>query len=60
MLAATLLIDLMYSGLAHIGWIAQLGVPIVAHGFFDVFDGTIQMIVFTMLTMVNIKMTAEH
>lgn len=60
MLAATLLIDLMYSGLAHIGWIAQIGVPILAHGFFDVFDGTIQMIVFTMLTMVNIKMLADH
>ncbi|MDU4133123.1 MAG: F0F1 ATP synthase subunit A, partial [Clostridium perfringens] len=60
MLAATLLIDLMYSGLGHISWFAQLGMPILAHGFFDVFDGTIQMIVFTMLTMVNIKIIADH
>ena len=39
---------------------AQLGIPIIVHGYFDIFDGLIQMIVFTMLTMINIKQTAEH
>ncbi|MPQ42535.1 F0F1 ATP synthase subunit A [Clostridium tarantellae] len=60
MLAATLIIELLYDALNHVAWFAQLGIPIFAHAYFDVFDGTIQMIVFTMLTMVNIKMTAEH
>lgn len=60
MLAATILLELLYEALGSIGPIAQLGLPIIAHGYFDVFDGTIQMLVFTMLTMINIKLTAEH
>lgn len=60
MLAATILLELLYEALGAIGPIAQLGLPIIAHGYFDVFDGTIQMLVFTMLTMINIKLTAEH
>ena len=60
MLAATLLINILYSALGSISWVAQLGIPIIAHGYFDLFDGTIQMLVFTMLTIINIKVTAEH
>lgn len=60
MLAATLLVDLIYEALGHVAWIAQIGAPIIAHGYFDLFDGSIQMLVFTMLTIINIKMTAEH
>ncbi|MGL5152556.1 MAG: F0F1 ATP synthase subunit A [Clostridium sp.] len=60
MLAATILLELLYEALGGIGPIAQLGLPIIAHGYFDIFDGTIQMLVFTMLTMINIKLTAEH
>ncbi|MGL4774462.1 MAG: F0F1 ATP synthase subunit A [Clostridium sp.] len=60
MLAATILLELLYEALGSIGPIAQLGLPIIAHGYFDVFDGSIQMLVFTMLTMINIKLTAEH
>lgn len=60
MLAATMLIDMMYKALGSISVIAELGLPIIAHGYFDLFDGTIQMLVFTMLTIINIKMTAEH
>ncbi|WP_066871794.1 F0F1 ATP synthase subunit A [Clostridium mediterraneense] len=60
MLAASITVELIYEGLAHITWAAQIGLPIIAHGFFDLFDGTIQMIVFVMLTVINIKVLAEH
>lgn len=60
MLAATMLINMIYNALSSIGWLAEIGIPIIAHGYFDLFDGTIQMLVFTMLTLINIKMTAEH
>lgn len=60
MVAATLLVELLYSGLEQITFIAGIGLPIIAHGYFDLFDGVIQMIVFTMLTMINIKVTSEH
>ena len=56
MLAATILVDLVYEVLGHFA----IGVPIIVHGYFDVFDGTIQMLVFSMLTMIQIKLTAEH
>ncbi len=60
MIAATIILDLVYSGLGSIGIIAKLGLPILAHVYFDLFDGIIQTIVFAMLTMINIKVTAEH
>ncbi|MGL5616908.1 MAG: F0F1 ATP synthase subunit A [Sarcina sp.] len=60
MLAAVIIISLAYQGLAHIAWAAQIGLPIIAHFYFDVFDGTIQMIIFTMLTIVNIKIVEKH
>ena len=54
MLAATVLVDLVYEKLP------RLGLPIIVHGYLDLFDGTIQMLVFTMLTMIQIKLTAEE
>ena len=60
MVAATVVIELVYKALGSIGMFAQFGLPIFVHGYFDLFDGTIQMIVFVMLTMINIKVTAEH
>lgn len=61
MYAATLLIGLVYDALNSFAFgIAQIGLPIIVHGYFDLFDGTIQMMVFTMLTIINIKITAEH
>lgn len=60
MYAASLLVGMIYSALAKVNMFAQIGLPIIAHGYFDLFDGTIQMLVFTMLTIINIKMTAEH
>lgn len=59
-LAATFLVELCYEALGHIGFIAQLGIPVPLHAYFDIFDGGIQMVIFIMLTMINIKMTAEH
>lgn len=60
MVAATVVIELVYHALGTMGMLAQFGLPIFVHGYFDLFDGTIQMIVFAMLTMINIKVTAEH
>jgi F-type H+-transporting ATPase subunit a len=54
MLAATLVVELVY------GALPKIGLPIIAHAYFDLFDGTIQMLVFSMLTMIQIKLIAEE
>lgn len=61
MTAAVVIMELIYGALGKtpLG-IAQLGIPIPFHFYFDVFDGSIQMIIFVMLTMINIKVIAEH
>jgi F-type H+-transporting ATPase subunit a len=59
-LAATVLVELSYEALGSLGFIAKLGIPIPLHVYFDIFDGAIQTIIFIMLTMINIKITAEH
>jgi len=59
-LAATFLVELCYEALGHIGFIPQLGIPIPLHAYFDIFDGGIQTVIFIMLTMINIKMIADH
>lgn len=56
MLVGSVVIGLVYQAMGHFAFI----VPIPLHAFFDLFDGVIQMFVFLMLTMVNIKITAEH
>ncbi|MCM0647550.1 F0F1 ATP synthase subunit A [Clostridium swellfunianum] len=58
--AGVVIMGLIYEGLGSINWFAQLGLPIIGHVYFDIFDGTVQMIVFTMLTMINIKIISEH
>lgn len=58
--AATIIMELLYSALNGVSSILTIGIPIPFHFYFDVFDGTIQMIIFVMLTMINIKITAEH
>lgn len=60
MLAASVLVGLVYQGLGGIGWFAQLAIPVPIHFYFDIFDGAVQMIIFTMLTMINIKVISEH
>jgi F-type H+-transporting ATPase subunit a len=58
--AGVIIVDLIYEALGSINWFAQLGLPIIGHVYFDLFEGTVQMIVFTMLTMIHIKITSEH
>lgn len=60
MFAATIIMELVYEGLSSIAWVAQLGIPIPLHMYFDLFDGTIQMVIFMMLTMINIVIISEH
>lgn len=59
-LAATFLVELVYEGLAGLSWFAQLIIPVPLHAYFDIFDGGIQMVIFVMLTMINLKITVEH
>lgn len=59
-MAGTFIIGLVYESLEKITWLAQIGLPIVLHGYFDIFDGVIQMVIFVMLTMINIKIVSEH
>lgn len=59
-LAATFLVELCYEALGHIGILAEIGIPIPLHAYFDIFDGGIQTVIFIMLTMMNIKMIADH
>lgn len=60
MTAAATIMDLIYSSLGKVSFFAQIGIPILGHMYFDLFDGAIQMAVFTMLTMLNIKIISEH
>lgn len=60
MFAAVVLVDLVYEGLGSIATVTQIGLPIILHSYFDLFDGVLQMIVFSMLTMINIKTIAEE
>ena len=60
MTAGVVIIELAYRSLASLNGFAQLLIPIPLHFYFDLFDGLIQMVIFVMLTMVNIKVIAEH
>ena len=60
MMAGVVIIDLAYKTLGGLTGFAQLLAPVPLHFYFDLFDGFIQMIIFVMLTMVNIKVIAEH
>lgn len=56
MLVGSIVMSLIYQSMGHFAFI----VPAPFHFYFDLFDGVIQMFVFVLLTMVYIKMTAEH
>ncbi|WP_032121307.1 F0F1 ATP synthase subunit A [Clostridium amazonitimonense] len=60
MTAAAVIMELLYKALGSLSWFAQLGLPVFLHFYFDIFDGVIQMVIFTMLTMINIKIISEH
>lgn len=65
--AAVIMMELLYEGLEFLSNSVHLKVPILEailpipfHIYFDLFDGTIQMFIFVMLTMIFIKTTSEH
>jgi F-type H+-transporting ATPase subunit a len=60
MTAAAVIMGLVYKALRSLNWFAQLGIPIPLHCYFDIFDGALQVAIFTMLTMIHIKLTSEH
>lgn len=67
MFAASIIVELVYDALGDLGnslgyfnWIAQIGIPIPLHAYFDLFDGTLQMVIFIMLSMINLKIVSEH
>lgn len=72
--AAALLMELIHNGLefvsktihlainiggVHFG-LLQIAIPLPFNMYFDIFDGFIQMIIFSMLTMIFVKTTVEH
>ncbi len=58
--AGTVIMKIVYDGLLGVATPLGIGIPIPFHLYFDLFDGAIQMVIFTMLTMVNIKIVSEH
>jgi F-type H+-transporting ATPase subunit a len=58
--AGAVIMKLLYEGLMGINTFAALIIPIPVHFYFDIFDGAIQMVIFVMLTMINLKIIAEH
>jgi F-type H+-transporting ATPase subunit a len=67
MMAGTVIVELAYKGLESISEMISLHVPVLmtffpipVHLYFDAFDGAIQTLIFTMLTMIFIKTTSEH
>ncbi|SEF39023.1 ATP synthase F0 subcomplex A subunit [Caloramator fervidus] len=66
-LAAVIIVELLYKALGYVTKILnisipilQIGLPIPFHIYFSIFDGLIQMLIFIMLTMIFIKTTSEH
>lgn len=64
--ASYILVGLIYDGLESLSKSLNLGIPLFQalipipfHLYFDLFDGTIQMFIFVMLTMIFTKVTAE-
>jgi F-type H+-transporting ATPase subunit a len=65
--AAVIMIELLYEALEYFSHTLHLPLPLLQaiipvpfHMYFDIFDGAIQMFIFTMLSMIFIKTTAEH
>ena len=57
-----IIMSLIYSGLANLSLglgisvpILQFGIPVVLHGYFDLFSGLLQTFIFTMLTMIFVS-----
>lgn len=59
-LAATVVMSLLYGALLSITHFTALVLPIPFHAYFDIFDGGIQAVIFTFLTMIQIKLMQEE
>lgn len=58
--AGTVILKIVYDGLGGVHPVLLFGIPVPIHIYFDLFDGVVQMVIFIMLTMVNIKIISEH
>ena len=54
------IIELLLQALGNLAWFAQLAIPVPFMAYFDLFDAFLQAFIFTSLTMIYIKMTAEE
>ncbi|OOO00230.1 MAG: ATP synthase F0 subunit A [Epulopiscium sp. Nele67-Bin004] len=55
-LGGTIIMGLYY---AMMPWIAKIGIPSVLHGYFDVFAGSLQTLIFVMLSMTFVSSAME-
>ena len=59
-LAATVIMSLIYGSLLQLNFFAALVIPMPFHAYFDIFEGGLQGVIFTFLTMLQIKLLAEE
>ena len=59
-LAATVIMSLIYGSLMQLNFFAMLVIPLPFHAYFDLFEGGLQAVIFTFLTMIQIKLLAEE
>ena len=60
LLAGTVIMSLIYGSLLELQFFSSLVIPIPFHAYFDIFEGGIQAVIFTFLTMIQIKLIAEE
>lgn len=60
MLVGSIIIGLLYELTIYLHYVFSFVIPIPIHFFFDLFDGTIQVYIFMMLTMLYTRMGAEE
>ena len=59
-LAGTVIMSLIYGTLLEFQFFSSLVLPLPFHAYFDIFEGGIQAVIFTFLTMIQIKLIAEE
>lgn len=59
-LAGTVIMSLIYGSLLELQFFSSLVIPLPFHAYFDIFEGGIQAVIFTFLTMIQIKLIAEE
>ncbi len=59
-LAGAVIMSLIYGALLEFQFFSSLVLPLPFHAYFDIFEGGIQAVIFTFLTMIQIKLIAEE